>query len=162
MLVGDPRQLQAVGRGGMFAELCATSRTIELERIHRFTNPWEAAASLQLRHGNPRALDAYLAHDRIIAGPLVEHLDTIADQWLDRHTRGDTTAITTTSNEHVDAINHTIQQYRLDRGDLDTTRSGHDRRRRRCTSVTSSPPVATNDSCTPATGTSCATATCGP
>ncbi len=59
----------------------------------------------------------------IIAGPLVEHLDTIAAYWLDRHDRGDTTAITTTRNEHVDAINHTIQQYRLDRGDLDPTRT---------------------------------------
>jgi hypothetical protein len=38
-----------VGRGGMFAELCPTAHAIELERIHRFVNPWEAAASLQLR-----------------------------------------------------------------------------------------------------------------
>ena len=41
VLVGDPRQLQAVGRGGMFNELCCSGRVIELERIHRFTNPWE-------------------------------------------------------------------------------------------------------------------------
>ena len=72
-LVGDQRQLQAVGRGGMFAELCTTSRAIELERIHRFTNEWEAAASLQLRHGDLRALDAYEAHDRIIPGTIDEH-----------------------------------------------------------------------------------------
>ena len=26
-LVGDPRQLQAVGRGGLFAELCANGRS---------------------------------------------------------------------------------------------------------------------------------------
>ena len=38
-LVGDPRQLQAVGRGGMFTELCNTGRAIELEHIHRFTEP---------------------------------------------------------------------------------------------------------------------------
>ena len=75
VLVGDPRQLQAVGRGGMFNELCTTGRVIELERIHRFTNPWEAAASLKLRHGDPRALDAYEAHGRIIPGTLAEHLD---------------------------------------------------------------------------------------
>ena len=45
VLVGDPHQLQAVGRGGMFGELCATGRTIELDTIHRFHNQWEAAAS---------------------------------------------------------------------------------------------------------------------
>ena len=78
-LVGDHRQLQAVGRGGMFAELCTTSRTIELERIHRFTIAWEAAASLKLRHGDLRALDAYEAHQRIIPGSIDEHLEAIAD-----------------------------------------------------------------------------------
>jgi conjugative relaxase-like TrwC/TraI family protein len=57
-LVGDPRQLQAVGRGGLFAELCTVGRVHELARLHRFTQAWEAAASLQLRAGNPRALDA--------------------------------------------------------------------------------------------------------
>jgi conjugative relaxase-like TrwC/TraI family protein len=40
-LVGDPYQLQAVGRGGLFHELCTTGRTHELARIHRFTNPGE-------------------------------------------------------------------------------------------------------------------------
>ena len=82
VLVGDPRQLQAVGRGGLFAELCATSRTHELVRIHRFTHPWEAAASLQLRAGDPDALDAYEAHGRIQPGPLDDHLAGIAADWL--------------------------------------------------------------------------------
>ena len=38
VLVGDHRQLQAVGRGGLFAELCANGRVDELERLHRFTH----------------------------------------------------------------------------------------------------------------------------
>ncbi len=120
-LVGDHRQLQAVGRGGMFAELCTSSRTIELERIHRFTNTWEAAASLKLRHGDLRALDAYEAHDRIMPGTIDEHLDAIADDWIERHTADGTVAITTTTNDHVDAINHLIRQRRIEHGDLDPT-----------------------------------------
>ena len=121
-LIGDHRQLQAVGRGGMFAELCTTCRTIELERIHRFTSTWEAAASLKLRHGDLRALDAYEVHNRIIPGTIDEHLDAIADDWIERHTAGKTVAITTTTNDHVDAINHLIQQRRIEHGDLDPTR----------------------------------------
>ena len=39
VLVGDPHQLQAVGRGGMFTELCTSGQTIELEQIHRFSHP---------------------------------------------------------------------------------------------------------------------------
>lgn len=123
VLVGDHRQLQAVGRGGMFAELCNTCCTIELERIHRFTTTWEAAASVQLRHGDLRALDAYEAHGRIIPGTIDEHLDAIADDWIERHAAGKTMAITTTTNDHVDAINHLIQQRRIEHGDLGPTRT---------------------------------------
>ena len=79
VLVGDHRQLQAVGRGGLFAELCANGQVDELERLHRFTHHWEAAASLQLRSGDPRALDAYEAHDRIIPGTLDDHLAAIGE-----------------------------------------------------------------------------------
>src|SRR5215210_924626 len=121
VLVGDPNQLQAVGRGGLFAELCSGGRTVELQHVHRFTHRWEAAASLMLRHGNPRALDLYEQHGRIIPGTLDEHLDTIAEHWLTDHARGTTTAITTTTNDHVDRINAHVQGVRLDRGDLDPT-----------------------------------------
>ena len=38
VLVGDHRQLQAVGRGGLFAELCANGRVDQLEHLHRFTH----------------------------------------------------------------------------------------------------------------------------
>ncbi len=79
VLVGDHRQLQAVGRGGLFAELCANGQVDQLERLHRFNHDWEAAASLQLRSGDPRALDAYEAHDRIIPGTLDDHLAAIAE-----------------------------------------------------------------------------------
>ena len=61
VLVGDPRQLQAVGRGGLFREVCATGRVHELATIHRFTNRWEAAALLKLRHGDPSVFDTYEA-----------------------------------------------------------------------------------------------------
>jgi len=122
VLVGDHRQLQAVGRGGLFGEICATSRVIELERIHRFTHDWEAAASLRLRHGDLRALGTYESHGRIIPGTFDEHLDAIADEWMQRHAAGETVAITAATNEHVDEINRTIRQLRARTGDTDTTR----------------------------------------
>ena len=40
VLVGDPRQLQAVGRGGMFDELCRMAPAHELATIHRFHHPF--------------------------------------------------------------------------------------------------------------------------
>lgn len=122
VLVGDPHQLQAVGRGGMFAELCDSTRTIELERIHRFVEPWEAAASLRLRHGDTRALDTYEAHQRILPGSLDDHVDTIATYWIDCNDKGRSLAITTARNEHVDLLNTRVQAVRWERGDLDPVR----------------------------------------
>ncbi len=119
VLVGDPRQLQAVGRGGLFNEVCATSRVHELSRIHRFTQRWEAAASLRLRAGDVGALDVYEAHDRIVAGRFDEHIDRIAKEWLGLTADGKSSAITATTNQHVDAINGTVQHARLTVGQLD-------------------------------------------
>ena len=120
--VGDPHQLQAVGRGGIFAELCSAGRTIELERIHRFVNPWEAAASLQLRHGDTRSLDTYEAHGRIVPGSIDEHLEAIATYRTECRDHGQSLAITTTRNEHVDLMNDRIQSERWERGELDRSR----------------------------------------
>ena len=96
----------------MFTELCATGRTIELEHVHRFHQPWEAEASLLLRHGNPRALDLYQEHHRIRAGTLDEHLDYFARTWTTNHRHGDTTAVMASTNQHVDAINDRVQTVR--------------------------------------------------
>ena len=111
-LVGDPRQLQAVGRGGMFTELCNTGRAIELEHVHRFTEPWEAAASLLLRQGDPRALDLYEEHGRIRAGTLAEHLDHFARTWINNNRHGDNTALMASTNQQVDAIDERVQTVR--------------------------------------------------
>ncbi len=118
VLIGDPRQLQAVGRGGLFNELCVTGRVHELARVHRFTHPWEAAASLQLRAGNPSVLDGYEAHGRIAAGTFAHHIERIARDWLGHHVDGKTVAIVASTNDHVDALNDAIQQVRLTVGDL--------------------------------------------
>ncbi len=120
VLIGDPHQLQAVGRGGLFAELCATGRAHELVTVHRFANQWEADASLQLRHGDIAVFDTYEQHGRISPGSLDTHLDRLAHDWLadDRH--GRTVAITAATNEHVDAVNRTIQTARIASGDLRT------------------------------------------
>ncbi len=122
-LIGDHRQLQAVGRGGLFHELCVAGSSIELTRIHRFVEPWEAAASLQLRHGDPRGLTPYFDHDRVIADTFDNNLTRIADLWLDTAARHGTAAITTSTNEHVDAINAAVQAARIKVGQLDDDRT---------------------------------------
>ena len=117
-LVGDPRQLQAVGRGGLFTQVCATGRVVPLATIHRFTHRWEQAASVQLRHGHPAALDVYQQHGRVRAGTLNEHLNQLASKWIDHHRAAETVAITATSNAQVDAINDAVQRARQRRDEI--------------------------------------------
>jgi conjugative relaxase-like TrwC/TraI family protein len=117
-LLGDPYQLHAVGRGGMFDEICSTARVHELTEVHRFTHPWEATASLALRRGDPRVIDTYFAHDRVVAGTLQQHVAEVANRWMTATAAGQSVAITTATNEHVALLNRTIQRQRIDAGYL--------------------------------------------
>jgi len=119
VLVGDPHQLHAVGRGGMFDELCATGLTIELDQLHRFAHQWEADATLRLRRGDATVIDDYRQHGAINAGTFDDHLADIVNAWQWHQAHGTTLAITTTRNDDVHTINNAIQQHRLEHDDLD-------------------------------------------
>jgi conjugative relaxase-like TrwC/TraI family protein len=120
-LVGDPRQLQAVGRGGMFDELCRTGRTYELATIHRFHHRWEQTASLKMRSGDPAAFDAYLEHGRVASGAFDALAASAASRWRTALRAGETIAVVAETNDHVDVLNATVQELRQRRGDLGTT-----------------------------------------
>ena len=111
--VGDPAQLPAVGRGGVFAHWCATLPHHELVTPRRFDQEWEAAASLALRRGDPEAAQTYAAHSRIHAA----HPALIAGEIADLHQvhsgAGRTVAITVNTAETARTINVEIQR-RLD------------------------------------------------
>jgi conjugative relaxase-like TrwC/TraI family protein len=68
LAVGDPAQLGPVEAGGWFTWFASEFGAAELSEVRRFTSPWEARASLQLRRGDKSALAAYDAHGRIRAG----------------------------------------------------------------------------------------------
>jgi conjugative relaxase-like TrwC/TraI family protein len=118
VLVGDPRQLQAVGRGGMFDELCRSARTHQLATIHRFRHRWEQAASLQLRAGNAEALDAYIDHGRVTDGTFEQLAVETAHAWIDHTAARRRVAVVAETNEHVDQLNAAIQQARRQQGEL--------------------------------------------
>ncbi|MCD2191012.1 MobF family relaxase [Actinomycetospora soli] len=83
--VGDPHQLDAVGAGGLFAHLADTlpaGQVHTLDQPHRFQQSWEAEASLQLRDGDPRAVEAYADHGRLVAGTVEEMTAAARRGWL--------------------------------------------------------------------------------
>jgi hypothetical protein len=67
-LVGDDQQLAAIGAGGVLRDIQASHGAVRLTKLHRFTDPAEAAATLALRDGRPEALGFYLDRQRIHVG----------------------------------------------------------------------------------------------
>lgn len=65
LLVGDPRQLAAVGPGGALSDVGARAGTYELTEVRRFKDVHEGEASLRLRDADPSALDWYDKQGRI-------------------------------------------------------------------------------------------------
>lgn len=119
-LVGDPMQFSAVGRGGMFAHLIDTHGAIELDQVHRFTNPWEREASLRLRSGDPSVADVYDDHGRLHGGTATRMEREALDAWQAARRRGETVVLAAPTNEMVARLNHAAQQRRIAAGELDT------------------------------------------
>jgi conjugative relaxase-like TrwC/TraI family protein len=82
VLVGDQGQLSAVEAGGMFALVGDRGALApELTDVRRFVNPWEKAASVELRAGSADAIGAYESHGRVVGGSRNEMLDALYEAW---------------------------------------------------------------------------------
>ncbi|MCP3851842.1 MAG: AAA family ATPase, partial [Gammaproteobacteria bacterium] len=122
VLVGDPMQFSAVGRGGMFEYLIDTCGAIELDQVHRFGNESERAASLQLRRGDPTVAGIYDEHGRLHGGTATRMQREALDAWDAARQAGETVLLTAPTDETVVALNRTAQQRRVDAGELVTRR----------------------------------------
>jgi conjugative relaxase-like TrwC/TraI family protein len=123
--VGDPRQSQAVGAGGLWADLEQHARAngahVRLTRIVRATDPADRRDQTLFRAGQrERALHGYAARDRV-------HLETEQRQaednaldaaHADRRADRRTIIIAQTSNEHLDELNARAQAIRHQHQDL--------------------------------------------
>jgi conjugative relaxase-like TrwC/TraI family protein len=121
-LVGDSMQFSAIGRGGMFQHLLDTHEGIELDTVRRFHNPWERAASLQLRRGNPDIINTYDTHYRIQHGTSTRMDRDAINQWLQHRRDGEDVLLLAPSNETVSRLNHTAQAALIQNGQLDAGR----------------------------------------
>ena len=119
ILVGDPRQFSAVGRGGMFAHLIQNHGAVELDQVHRFRHHWERQASLRLRTGDPAALLEYDRRGRIHSGSQ-QHMEIeIIRAWWEARQRGETVALMANNTETVTRLNQLAQQTRIHTGEID-------------------------------------------
>jgi conjugative relaxase-like TrwC/TraI family protein len=124
--VGDRHQLPAVGRGGVLdlaARWAPPEAHLELEAVHRFTDPAYAQLSLLMRTGQDpgQVFDALLARGQIIVHATeVERLHALTHQdngdHADRTGDGAATAgrglILADTREQVAALNAAIRDHR--------------------------------------------------
>ncbi|HUF16159.1 MAG TPA: AAA family ATPase [Acidimicrobiia bacterium] len=121
ILVGDPRQFSAVGRGGMFAHLVDSYGAVELDQVHRFRHLWERQASLRLRTGDPAVLTEYHKRGRIHGGTLEQMEAAVVGAWEQARRRGETVALMANNTDTVTRLNQLAQQTRVAANELDPT-----------------------------------------
>jgi hypothetical protein len=102
LLVGDKRQLAAVGPGGAMADLGARAASYELTEVRRFRAPWEGEASLRLRDGDRVAIEQYDKHGRLHEVGTPEEAEQAAERaWLADTISGRTALLLVGSNEQA-------------------------------------------------------------
>ncbi|CAN5318087.1 MAG: MobF family relaxase [Nocardioides sp.] len=87
-LIGDDKQLAAVGAGGVLRDIAARHGDVRLDEVVRFSDATEADASLLLREGDRAALGYYLDHDRIHVGDTATNLDAVLAAWQEERSVG--------------------------------------------------------------------------
>jgi len=120
-LVGDDRQLAAVGAGGLLRDLADTHGALTLGEVLRFTHPdsgapnrAEAAASLALRDGDPAALAYYTDHRRIHVGTPTTTLDQAYTAWAADRAAGNDAVLLAPTRELAAQLNTRARRDRLD------------------------------------------------
>ena len=120
VLIGDQAQLSAIDAGGMFAALVRDRGALapELTDVHRFVNPWEKTAGVELRAGSPDAVDAYESHGRVIGGSRDEILHALYEAWKQDIEAGKTSLMIAADLGTVGELNARAQCDRIAAGSV--------------------------------------------
>jgi hypothetical protein len=112
-LVGDDQQLAAIGAGGVLRDIEASHGVVWLSELHRFTDPAEAAATLDVRDGRPEALGFYLDRQRVHVGDPTTTLDAVFNAWQNDRNHGLDAIMLAPTRELVRSLNQRAQDHRL-------------------------------------------------
>ncbi|MFC6156115.1 MobF family relaxase [Kribbella jiaozuonensis] len=122
VLVGDQRQLAAVGAGGGMDLIASRALTHELTETRRFAEPWEGPASLRLRAGDETVLAVYHRRGRIIDGGNVERAETLAgDAWLSDRLNGKHSLLLVDTNDQAARVAAQLRSRLVGLGLVDDT-----------------------------------------
>jgi conjugative relaxase-like TrwC/TraI family protein len=125
--IGDDRQLSAVQAGGALRLLVNEIGATELETIHRFSSPEEAAASLLLRTPTEKEADPfawYKDNGRVQAGDIDTVEGLAFGAWQARLNNGDAAVLMAPTNESCQRLSERAQAYRIATGEVAGTGTG--------------------------------------
>jgi conjugative relaxase-like TrwC/TraI family protein len=117
-LVGDDQQLAAIGAGGVLRDITETHGALRLGELHRFTDPAEAAASLDLREGKPTALTFYLNNGRIHVGDIAKATEDAFTAWVLDRSAGLDAIMLAPTRQLVAQLNRRARTHRLDHSEV--------------------------------------------
>lgn len=118
-LLGDPKQLGAIGSGGVFRYIAQHQGASSLEAVHRFKDPEEADASVRLGHSGD--VKFYIDKGRV-HGVSEPTLDTeVAQRWAELTSNGADVIVTAPTNRQAASVAAEIQMMRALDDDVDLT-----------------------------------------
>ncbi|MDG4756221.1 MobF family relaxase [Micromonospora sp. WMMD718] len=118
-LLGDPQQLGAPASGGMLRLVQREAGAVELDRIHRFDDPAEGAASLALRDGTDEAWRWYWSRDRIQHGDRDTMIDRVYEAWRTDVAAGETSLMVAPTNDDTRVLNDRARADRIAAGQVE-------------------------------------------
>ncbi len=123
VVIGDARQLPAIGAGGLFERLSDTAPTARLSEVRRTSDPQERQAWADLRAGRAeQAMAHYQARGRLhFADTREQALEGAVKQWdelAEREGVQQVALMSDASTGEIDRMNARAQHLRAERGEL--------------------------------------------
>lgn len=116
-VLGDDRQLSAVGAGGALRLIDREVGAVRLDELFRFKNPDEAAATLRLREpaavGTDEPFGWYREQGRVAGGDGEAMTQKVFAAWQKDISEGKSSLMMGSSNESVAALNALAQAHRI-------------------------------------------------
>lgn len=123
--VFDHNQISAVGAGGAMRWLHREVGAVELEKVYRFTNPEEGAASLVLRESAPEVdpFAWYKTNGRVIAGTREQLVEVIFTDYLADLDAGRESVMGVPTLDYLDELNTRAHAHAIATGEVTGTAS---------------------------------------
>ncbi len=123
VVIGDPRQLPAIGAGGLFEEIERTAPTAKLSEVRRTTDPDEQRAWADLRAGrSEQAMAHYQARGQLhFSDTRDDAVEQAVKQWAELTQHEDVREVALMSDAstgEIDRMNARAQHLRAERGEL--------------------------------------------